>query len=806
MSLLLFTMPSSNVQGQGVPEPKRVRPVSDRQEPKAGNLYALVVGIGKYRDANIAEIRHAVDDAKDFATLLKSQTKIFNKRFVEVLLNEQATNSDLEIKLSEFEKKAGENDTIVIFLSGHGFPGPDDPPTFYFAAYNVNVDHLEKSAVNMSAFLETAKKYKSPRVILFADACHAGGYLSGGKGTAKSHGPTVSRATRKFIDALQSSEGVAALLSCAPDQESWAFDDMKNSVFTHFLLKGLRGDADKNRDGYVHFLEAYEYALAKTDKYVYERNGRHQVPHLKTGKSVTGLFPLSLAEPRRSELERMLLQAAESGAHGRLIEILGDNANPNCRNRDNNTPLLLAAANGHLRIVEYLLDNGASIEDRNNKGDTALHAAAENGHVAVVELLLDNKADIESANGEDYEPLLLAAENGRLSVVKLLIENGANIRATNRYGSSALILASRFGYEDIVEHLLKKVKPPYVNQTDNSDRTALILAARYGNRDIVELLLANGAHITLGTESAEPAKAELNSKLMHAVLEGNSEEVKKLINEKADINAVTPTDDRPLTLAAALGRDEVVRLLLEAGADVNAKGGWQSTALKWAALNGHRKVVELLLSKGSDVDARDRDGATPLMYAATAGHKEVLDVLLSHGARVELRSEAGNTALILAAEEAQPEIVELLLKRGARIDDPNADGETALYVVCADTKAKKEAERRKIVELLLRNGAEINAKTDKHDTALHAAAKNGYADIARLLIANGAVVDARNKYKGFTPLMFAVRNAKVDVARLLLDNGAKPDIEDREGITPHKIASGVGQEMDDLFKAKVSEK
>ena len=78
---------------------------------------------------------------------------------------------------------------------------------------------------------------------------------------------------------------------------------------------------------------------------------------------------------------------------------LAAGVNPNARNSDGRTPLLLAAKRGHAGVLDTLLRNGAeaNMESHNNnleQGKTALMFAAEAGHVATVQTLLARGADV----------------------------------------------------------------------------------------------------------------------------------------------------------------------------------------------------------------------------------------------------------------------------------------------------------------------------------------------------------------------------------------------------------------------------
>ena len=96
-----------------------------------------------------------------------------------------------------------------------------------------------------------------------------------------------------------------------------------------------------------------------------------------------------------------------------------------------------------------------------------------------------------------------------------------------------------------------------------------------------------------------------------------------------------------------------------------------------------------------------------------------------------------------------------------------------------------------IAKLLISNGANVNAETTYKWTPLHYAARDGYLDIAKLLISNGANVNAENTYK-WTPLHIAARYGYLDIAKLLISNGANVNAEDTDKWTPLHYAARYG--------------
>ena len=83
----------------------------------------------------------------------------------------------------------------------------------------------------------------------------------------------------------------------------------------------------------------------------------------------------------------------------------------------------------------------------------------------------------------------------------------------------------------------------------------------------------------------------------------------------------------PLIDAAEKGQTEKVKALLEEGADVNAKAKNGITALMWASACGRTVTVHVLLDAGADVTAKDKYGRTALMIAADFGKSEIVVIL-----------------------------------------------------------------------------------------------------------------------------------------------------------------------------------
>jgi len=240
----------------------------------------------------------------------------------------------------------------------------------------------------------------------------------------------------------------------------------------------------------------------------------------------------------------------------------------------------------------------------------------------------------------------------------LLIARGADFRRRHpESGATLLHAAAAKGHVEVVRVLLAAGADPEAR--DNYGATPLDEALRYRHGPVVEFLLRQGARLQ--------GSSALLRRLQEAVLRGQPDVVRMLLEAGADPAMSTPQGSTLLHDAALKGHTEIVSLLLDRGAPVNLANSTGATPLHDAALAGQAAVARLLLARGADVNARERQrGATPLHLAASWGRCQVLAVLLENGADLNSRDHRGQTPLAAALENNQEEAAALLRARGAR--------------------------------------------------------------------------------------------------------------------------------------------
>jgi ankyrin repeat protein len=207
-----------------------------------------------------------------------------------------------------------------------------------------------------------------------------------------------------------------------------------------------------------------------------------------------------------------------------------------------------------------------------------------------------------------------------------------------------------------------------------------------------------------------------------------------------------------------------------------------------AGIGDLAKVKELLAADPTLINV-DQQTGTPLHNAAEAGQKAVVEFLLSKGADVNAESQVDLSTPLheVANGSGNKEIAELLIAKGAKVNAKRKrDGATPLHEAASRGNAD-------IVKVLLSHGAVVDAKANGGQTPLYFAVVDGHRDIVELLIAKGADVNIKVGEVN-TPLLEAAVNHYANVVNLLIAKGAKLDIFSA-------IALGKSEEIGKFLKA-----
>jgi uncharacterized caspase-like protein len=212
--------------------------------------FALIIGNTEYIDPALAQLAAPGKDAEDFALVLKDK-EIGAFDDVKVIVNEPSA-SVIEA-IDEFFDQKKPDHMLVLYFSGHGIR--DEIGSLYLAFKNTIRSRLRSTAIKSDYIREAMDQSRSKRQVLILDCCNSGAFP---QGTKAELGGSMGM-TKAF-------QGYGRFVLTASDATQFAWEGDKvigetnNSLFTHFLVKGLEGDADNDGDGRITVDELYDYA------------------------------------------------------------------------------------------------------------------------------------------------------------------------------------------------------------------------------------------------------------------------------------------------------------------------------------------------------------------------------------------------------------------------------------------------------------------------------------------------------------------------------------------------------------------
>lgn len=225
-------------------------------------IYAIIVGVAKYNHMPV--LNYTDDDAyRMYAHLVSPHGGALDKEQIVVLIDEDATKENIMKKMQETFAKADSNDMVMLYFSGHGMPGSFLP--IDFDGFNNKLFHEEVNAI----FNSSQAKFK----LCIADACHSGGLNAFAAKSVTGNNSVIANYYKAF-EQIQS--GTALLLSSKAEETSLESRGLRQGIFSHFLMRGLEGDADADNNGIVTIKELFSYIQYNVRAYT----GNTQTPIL----------------------------------------------------------------------------------------------------------------------------------------------------------------------------------------------------------------------------------------------------------------------------------------------------------------------------------------------------------------------------------------------------------------------------------------------------------------------------------------------------------------------------------------------
>ena len=223
---------------------------------KEVKIWALVVGVASY--AHMPVLKYTDDDAYRMYAFLKSpEGGALPDNQLKVLIDDEANRQNIVDAMQDIFLQADENDVVMMYYSGHGLDGSFLP--IDFNGYENKLHHADIKYI----LDQSQARHK----LFIADACYSGSFSQ-----AKTY---RGFNTGKLYQGLQDVTSSTAFLLSSSDREvSLEGGGLRQGVFTHYLLRGMKGEADMDANNVVEVQELYDYVYKEVRKYT----GNNQTP------------------------------------------------------------------------------------------------------------------------------------------------------------------------------------------------------------------------------------------------------------------------------------------------------------------------------------------------------------------------------------------------------------------------------------------------------------------------------------------------------------------------------------------------
>jgi hypothetical protein len=219
------------------------------QDPEV-KIWAVVVGVGRY--SSMPVLKYSDDDAYQYYAFLKSpEGGALPDKQLKVLVDEDATRANILQTLRQVLLKADNNDVIMFYFSGHGLDGSFLPQDY--DGINNRLLHSEVKQI----FEQSKAKHK----IVVADACFSGSMLAMKQ-------PFAMQQMKSYYRAFEDTKGGTALFMSSKSQE-YSLEDqgLRSGIFSHYLIRGLKGEADVDANKIVTMREIFDFVYKNVRTY-----------------------------------------------------------------------------------------------------------------------------------------------------------------------------------------------------------------------------------------------------------------------------------------------------------------------------------------------------------------------------------------------------------------------------------------------------------------------------------------------------------------------------------------------------------
>jgi hypothetical protein len=213
---------------------------------------AIIIGITDYK--NLPKADFASEDARVFYDYAIRGLGIKPEN-IKLLIDADADQAEIYRAFKAWlPARVKKTTDVFVFYSGHGLPTADGKG-LYLLPQRADRDFIDKTAINQQEINETIQALKPNSVTLFLDSCYSGAARTGQSLVASARPVTMKANIQVFPPEF------TVITASTAEQISSSSPELKHGIFSYYLMKGMEGDADSNKDGKITFGEMQAYLV-----------------------------------------------------------------------------------------------------------------------------------------------------------------------------------------------------------------------------------------------------------------------------------------------------------------------------------------------------------------------------------------------------------------------------------------------------------------------------------------------------------------------------------------------------------------
>jgi uncharacterized caspase-like protein len=230
----------------------------------------LIIGIEDY--AHLPKVNFARKDALIVRDYFIRILGVPEENII-MLIDSDATRARIEGYLQQYiPANVGPETTLYVYFAGHGAPDPDKGNP-YLVPFDGDIRFLGNTGYPLKSLYDDIGKLKIRRSYVFLDSCFSGVASRAAEMLIKGARPVLIHSNKVRLDPHK----IVAFSATSAGQMSNPFPKTEHGLFTYYLLRALRGEADSDDDRWLSVKEIYEYVRRHVSRES-KKMGHEQTP------------------------------------------------------------------------------------------------------------------------------------------------------------------------------------------------------------------------------------------------------------------------------------------------------------------------------------------------------------------------------------------------------------------------------------------------------------------------------------------------------------------------------------------------